>query len=297
MKKNEWLHLGLLVLTAFIWGMAFVAQSIGADSIGPVTFLALRSWLGVLALSPLILRTLKKFPLDQKSGKQLLKGGIICGIFLFSASLFQQIGIADTTTAKSGFITALYMLIVPLFSIFLGHKPNGQTWISIVIGVVGLYLLCIHGSITNITKGDTYTFICAILFAGQILAVNHFVEHCHPILLSGIQFLTCAVFGTIGMFFEPMTLQNVSNALIPLLYAGIFSTGVAYTLQMVGQKDLNPSIASLAMCLESVFSALGGWVILGQELSSIELAGCFLMFLAIVFSQVSFQRVNETETK
>ena len=294
MKKKEWFHLGLLILTALIWGMAFVAQSIGADSVGPFTFLATRSWLGLATLSPLIIKTFKKTPLNQSQKKELLFGGICCGFFLFSASLFQQIGISTTTTAKSGFITALYMLIVPIFSVFIGHKPNSQTWISIFIGLIGLYLLCIHGSITNITIGDWYTLICAFLFAAQILSVNHFVKNCHPILLSGMQFLTCSILASLCIPFEASSIGNLKEALIPILYAGIFSTGIAYTLQIIGQKDLNPSIASLAMCLESVFSALGGWVILNQKLSSIEIAGCFLMFLAILFSQVSFQRKEST---
>ncbi len=293
MKKNEWFHLGLLILTALIWGMAFVAQSIGANSVGPFTFLATRSWLGLITLSPLMIKTFKKTPLTKTQKKKLCIGGLFCGFFLFTASLFQQIGIASTTTAKSGFITALYMLIVPILSVFIGHKPNSQTWISILIGLIGLYLLCIHGSITNITKGDWYTLVCAFLFAAQILSVNHFVQDCDPILLSGLQFLICSILASICMPFEASNLTNLSQAIIPILYAGIFSTGIAYTLQIVGQKDLNPSIASLAMCLESVFSALGGWLILGQRLSSIEIAGCFLMFLAILFSQVSFERKEE----
>lgn len=289
MKSNEWFHLGLLILTALIWGMAFVAQSIGANLVGPFTFLATRSWLGVLAIAPLFIHTLSKNPLNKEQKKQLLLAGFCCGFFLFSASVAQQFGIKYTTTAKSGFITALYMLIVPIFSVFIGHKPSKQTWTSIFIGLIGLYCLCIHGSIDNITKGDFYTLICAFLFALQILAVNHFVETCHPILLSEIQFFFCAIFATICMAFEPMTIQNLRQAIIPILYAGVFSTGIAYTLQIVGQKNLNPSIASLAMCLESVFSALGGWMLLGQRLTPIELIGCLVMFFAIAISQVSFK--------
>lgn len=290
MDKNNWSHLAALIGTAFLWGMAFVAQSLGADHVGPFTFLALRNWLGILVLMPLMMHTYTRSKLDTSQKKQVIAGGVICGLFLFLGSLFQQMGIAYTTTAKSGFITALYMILVPILSTFAGKKPSKQIWLSVIIGVVGLYLLCIHGTIASVNIGDVLTLICSFMFALQILAVNRFVKDCHPVLLSGIQFLTCAIIASICMRTETVLLSNIRLVLWPILYAGIFSTGIAYTLQIVGQRALNPAIASLVMCLESVFSALGGWLILGQGLSNIELTGCSLMFMAILFSQISFDR-------
>lgn len=283
MNKTEITHIGILLLTSIIWGMAFVAQSVGSHLVGHFTFMAIRSWLGVLTLSPLLIHTLRKVGIH----KDLIMGSIFCGIGLFLGSVLQQFGIAYTTTAKAGFITALYMIFVPICSWFL-HKPiHRQIWISVLMSVVGLYLLCFHGSIGSFNQGDILMLFAALGFTFQILAVNRFVAKCHPILLSGGQFLFCAIVSTILMTTETVTLPALKQAMIPMLYTGIFSTGIAYTLQMVGQKGLNPTVSSLVMCLESVFSALGGWLILGQSLSAQEATGCALMFLAIVFSQIS----------
>ena len=283
MNKTEITHIGILLLTSLIWGMAFVAQSVGSHLVGPFTFMALRSWLGFFVLAPLLLHTLRKVGVNRN----LVIGSICCGMGLFVGSILQQFGIAYTTTAKAGFITALYMIFVPICSWFL-HKPiHKQIWISVLMSVMGLYLLCFHGSIAAFNQGDLLMLLAALGFTFQILAVNHFVTQCHPILLSGGQFLFCAILSTLLMTTETITLPPLKQAMIPILYTGIFSTGVAYTLQMIGQKGLNPTISSLVMCLESVFSALGGWLLLGQSLSIQELTDCSLMFLAIIFSQVS----------
>lgn len=283
MNKTELTHIGILLITSIIWGMAFVAQSVGSHLVGPFTFMAIRSWLGFFVLAPLLLHTLRKIGINR----DLVIGSICCGMGLFIGSILQQFGIAYTTTAKAGFITALYMIFVPICSWFL-HKPiHKQIWISVLMSVLGLYLLCFHGSIAAFNQGDLLMLFAALGFTFQILAVNHFVTKCHPILLSGGQFLFCAIVSTLMMTTETITLPAFKQALIPMLYTGIFSTGVAYTLQIIGQKGLNPTVSSLVMCLESVFSALGGWLLLGQSLNIQELTGCSLMFLAIVFSQVS----------
>ena len=283
MNKTELTHIGILLITSIIWGMAFVAQSVGSHLVGPFTFMAIRSWLGFFVLAPLLLHTLRKVGINR----DLVIGSVCCGIGLFVGSILQQFGIAYTTTAKAGFITALYMIFVPICSWFL-HKPiHKQIWISVLMSVLGLYLLCFHGSIAAFNQGDLLMLLAALGFTFQILAVNHFVTKCHPILLSGGQFLFCAIVSTLMMTTETITLPAFKQALIPMLYTGIFSTGVAYTLQIIGQKGLNPTVSSLVMCLESVFSALGGWLLLGQSLNIQELTGCSLMFLAIVFSQVS----------
>lgn len=283
MNKTELTHIGILLITSIIWGMAFVAQSVGSHLVGPFTFMAIRSWLGFFVLAPLLLHTLRKVGINR----DLVIGSVCCGIGLFVGSILQQFGIAYTTTAKAGFITALYMIFVPICSWFL-HKPiHKQIWISVLMSVLGLYLLCFHGSIAAFNQGDLLMLFAALGFTLQILAVNHFVTKCHPILLSGGQFLFCAIVSTLMMTTETITLPAFKQALIPMLYTGIFSTGVAYTLQIIGQKGLNPTVSSLVMCLESVFSALGGWLLLGQSLNIQELTGCSLMFLAIVFSQVS----------
>lgn len=283
MNKTELTHIGILLITSIIWGMAFVAQSVGSHLVGPFTFMAIRSWLGFFVLAPLLLHTLRKVGINR----DLVIGSVCCGMGLFIGSILQQFGIAYTTTAKAGFITALYMIFVPICSWFL-HKPiHKQIWISVLMSVLGLYLLCFHGSIAAFNQGDLLMLFAALGFTLQILAVNHFVTKCHPILLSGGQFLFCAIVSTLMMTTETITLPAFKQALIPMLYTGIFSTGVAYTLQIIGQKGLNPTVSSLVMCLESVFSALGGWLLLGQSLNIQELTGCSLMFLAIVFSQVS----------
>lgn len=283
MNKTELTHIGILLITSIIWGMAFVAQSVGSHLVGPFTFMAIRSWLGFFVLAPLLLHTLRKVGINR----DLVIGSVCCGMGLFIGSILQQFGIAYTTTAKAGFITALYMIFVPICSWFL-HKPiHKQIWISVLMSVLGLYLLCFHGSIAAFNQGDLLMLLAALGFTLQILAVNHFVTKCHPILLSGGQFLFCAIVSTLMMTTETITLPAFKQALIPMLYTGIFSTGVAYTLQIIGQKGLNPTVSSLVMCLESVFSALGGWLLLGQSLNIQELTGCSLMFLAIVFSQVS----------
>ncbi len=294
MDKKQLRNTLLLVCGAFIWGTAFVAQSVGSDYMGPYTFLTGRSWLACAFLLGLM-AVLRKWagrtpPPSRGSGEQevLVKGGIFCGAALFAASAAQQMGIGTTSTAKAGFMTALYVVLVPVTSIFFGSRPGVKLWGCVVVSVVGLYLLCLAGRDTlSLTGGEWQLLLCAALFTLQIMLVNHFSPQLDGIQLSFMQFLVVSVLSTVFMFaFETPTVEQFRGAAVSIAYCGIMSSGVAYTLQIVGQKELDPTIASLAMCLESVFSALAGWLILGETLSATELCGCVLMFGAIVASQL-----------
>lgn len=295
MDKKQLRNTLLLVCGAFIWGTAFVAQSVGSDYMGPYTFLAGRSWLACAFLLGLmaVLRKMGRTNTAAEPGfwqnkKVLVKGGIFCGAALFAASAAQQMGIGTTSTAKAGFMTALYVVLVPVFGVFFGRRPGVKLWCCVAASVVGLYLLCLagHDSLA-LTGGEWQLLGCAFLFATQILLVDHFSPKLDGIQLSFAQFLMVAVLSTIFMFvFEAPTIDQFRSAAVSIAYCGIMSSGVAFTLQIVAQRDLDPTIASLAMCLESVFSALAGWLILGETLSATELCGCALMFGAIVASQL-----------
>ena len=295
MDKKQLRSTLLLVLAALIWGCAFVAQSVGAEYVGAFTFLATRSWLGGIVLLPLIAALEggakksgqpSRAPHSSAEKKTLLLGGVCCGCLLFFASMAQQLGIASTTTAKAGFITTMYVLIVPLLSLFLGQRPEKKIWLCVAVGVLGLYLLCMKGGF-SLGRGDALVLLCALLFSGHILTVNHFSPRVDGVRLSCIQFFVTAVISTVCMFvFERPDWASIRAAALPILYAGIMSSGAGYTLQIVGQKGLDPTIASLAMSLESVFSALAGWLLLGQTLAARELCGCALMFAAIVLAQL-----------
>ena len=285
----------LLVLAALIWGCAFVAQSVGAEYVGAFTFLAARSWLGGIVLLPLIAvldggakgrREPLRAPRTAAERRTLLHGGLCCGLLLFLSSAAQQFGISGTSTAKAGFITTMYVLIVPLLSLLAGRRVARKIWFCVALGVTGLYLLCMREGF-SIGRGDTLMLLCALLFSGHILTVGHFSPRVDGVRLSCVQFFVTAVLSTLCMFlFEKPVWSEVRSAAIPILYAGILSSGAGYTLQIVGQRDLDPTIASLAMSLESVFSALAGWVLLHQRLTLRELAGCALMFAAILFAQI-----------
>lgn len=299
MKKMNMKSAVLLTLTALIWGIAFVAQSAGMDYIGPFTFSCLRNLLGAVVLLPCI-----KFIdyWNEKSGipsqkpktaeekKVLLSGGICCGLALCVASNLQQIGIQYTSAGKAGFITALYIVLVPIFGLFLKKKVGIKVWISVVIAVMGLYFLCMTGNF-SINAGDFYIFLCAIVFAIHIMVIDYFSPKVDGVRMSCIQFFVTSVLSSIPMFlFESVDMNAVFDAMIPLLYAGIMSSGVAYTLQIVGQKDADPTMASLILSLESVFSVLAGWLILKEVLSVRESVGCILMFVAIILSQLPERR-------
>ena len=284
----------LLLLGALIWGTAFVAQSVGSGYVGPYTFLAARSWLACAFLIVLVLlRRGKARKADPGvpfwiNGRMLLRGGVFCGIALFAASAAQQIGIGTTSTAKAGFLTALYVVLVPLLGVFFGRRPGVKLGICACISLAGLYLLCLAGHDTlTLTGGEWMLLLCSLLFAFQIMLVDHYSPRLDGVQLSFAEFFATAVLSTIFMFvFETPTFAQIQGAAVSIAYCGILSSGVAYTLQIVGQKELDPTIASMAMCMESVFSALAGWLILGQTLSGVELAGCTLMFAAIIGAQI-----------
>ena len=292
--KKQAISAAELLLTAFIWGVAFVAQSVGMDYIGPFTFNCVRSIIGGLVLIPLVVILGKKNRTDvektpeqtKEYKKNTIIGGICCGICLCVASNFQQFGIMYTTVGKAGFITALYIIIVPILGIFMKKRVAPIVWVSSVIAVVGFYLLSISGQV-SISKGDILVLIYAVLFSVHILVIDYFSPKGEGVTISCIQFFTSGILCGIMMFlFENPQIGDILAAYLPILYAGVMSCGVAYTLQIVGQKNMDPTIASLILSLESVFSALAGWLILGQGLSGKELAGCALVFVAVLLAQM-----------
>ena len=287
----------ILLITALIWGVAFVAQSVGMEHVGPFTFIAVRFALGALTLVPVILFQ-SRHPRSgetaggetsngrARSGKILWTGGILCGTALMTASSLQQFGIMRTTVGKAGFITAMYIIIVPILGIFLGRRIRPLIWLCVTIAAVGLYLLSMNGSF-ELQSGDALCLACAFVFAVQIMLVDHYVDIADGVRLAAIQFLTASVLGAVMMIlFERPSWSAVSNAAVPILYTGIMSSGAAYTLQIIGQRGLNPTIASLIMSLESVIAAVAGFIFLHQIFTGRELAGCILMAAAIVLAQL-----------
>lgn len=289
----------LLLLTATIWGTAFVAQSVGMEYVEAFTFTFARSIVGGLVLIPCIwfLHRCRASETNQilsigESKKTLITktewfGGICCGLALCVASNFQQIGIAHTTVGKAGFITALYVVIVPIIGLFFRKRVSIIIWFCVVLSVIGLYLLCMTEGSFSLGYGDFLVLICAILFSIHIMVIDYFSPKGDGVIISCIQFFVCGIVsGIVMLFVETPTMTNILAAKMPILYAGVLSSGVAYTLQIVGQKNVNPTVASLILCLESVVSALAGWLILHEALSMRELVGCVLMFIAIVLAQI-----------
>lgn len=283
----------LLFITALIWGVAFVAQSVAMDYIGPYTFNAVRSLLGGIVLVPCVFlfgrgkkeKTPEGRTMDRP--KDVMTGGLLCGLMLFLSTSLQQVGIQHTTVAKAGFITALYIILVPILGIFVKKRVSVQIWISVVIALAGLYLLCIKGGF-SIGKGDLLMLLCSLFFALHILVIDHFTERVGGVKLSCIQFFVCGLLSSVPMMvLEGPEPSQILAAWLPIVYAGVFSSGVAYTLQIVGQKGTDPTVASLILSLESVVSVLAGWIILGQSLTLREILGCVLMFGAIILAQVS----------
>lgn len=283
----------MLLITSIIWGTAFVAQSEGMNYVEPFTYNAMRTLLGGVVLIPVMI--LFRFS-DKRIGKEksscslknTIIGGICCGIALFIASSFQQAGIAQTTAGKAGFVTALYIVIVPMIGIFLHKKMPLRMWLFIAIALAGFWLLCIKQDI-GISSGDLLVFFGAIFFAVHITVIDYFNQkNTDGVLMSCIQFFTAGLLMLICMFiFEKPTIPNIMGAGGTILYAGILSCGVAYTLQILGQKHTNPTLATMLMSLESVFAALSGWLILGEKLSIKEFIGCVLIFAAVILAQLA----------
>lgn len=286
----------LMILAAFIWGTAFVAQSKGLEQIGNLTFLALRSYLAVVVLTPVSLfihfKNKKKYGNGEHNeyktffSKTLLSGGVFCGTFVCLGSMAQQYGIVLSGVSKSGFLTTLYILIVPILGVFLKKKVKITTWFSVAIALVGMYFLCMTAGNFSVSKGDLFLILCAFFFSVQVMFVDHFVEKVEPVRLSLMQFAVSAVIATVGaLLFETVDFNTIKDAWFSIFYAGVLSSGVAFTLQVVSQKNLNPTVASLIMSLESVFAALSG-AVFGERLTGRETLGCILVFSAVILAQI-----------
>ncbi len=297
----------MLLFTAIIWGSAFVAQKSGMDYVGPFAFNGVRTFLGALMLVPVIMildrvngeaeRRKKLSEAERKAERKLLAiGGILCGICLFTASSLQQIGMLYTTAGKAGFITALYVVLVPIVGLFIGKRVRKLVWACVAIAAVGLYLLCMPAGgfdLSSINKGDFIIFLCAITFTFHILVIDYFSPRTDGVKLSCIQFFVVAILSIIPMIFadtalgyEMVNIDALLDCVIPLLYSGLLSGGVGYTLQVVAQKDTDPTVASMLLCLESVFAVIAGAIILHEVMSGREIFGCVLMFVAIVCAQL-----------
>lgn len=287
MKKEQFKGILQILLATLIWGCAFVAQSVGMDHLGPMSFQAIRSALAVLALLPVIL-LMDRAPaqyIPRWKNKGLWKTGILCGLALFVAQGLQQIGLQYTEPGKAGFITAMYIVLVPVLGLFLGRKCGLRVWISVALAVVGLYLLSCAG-VAKVNTGDILILGAAAAFAVQIVLIDNLARQLDGIRLNCIQFLVVAVLSAIAAgFTETPTWQGVIDCALPLLYTGVLSSGAAFTLQILGQQHLPPEPASLLMSLESVFAVLAGWVLLNQTLSLTETLGCILVFAGVILSQ------------
>jgi len=296
-KRNEI----LLLLTSLIWGIAFVAQSEGGDAVGPFSYNCIRSFIGGVTLFPVIklldYLKLSRKPQNTEEKTNLFKGGIYCGIALFLASSLQQVGInLGTEAGKAGFLTACYIVLVPVLGIFLKKKCGINVWIGVFLTLIGLYLLCMNGSF-SIKLSDGLVLVCALVFSIHILVIDHFSPIVDGVRMSCIQFFVCGILSIIPMIvvdMKPISGGFVSwigsfgnpTAWIAILYGGVMSCGGAYTLQIVGQQNVDPAIASLLLSFESVFSVIAGWIILGEALSIRALVGCAIIFLAVMLAQL-----------
>lgn len=283
----------MLMLTALIWGTAFVAQSVGMDYLGPCAFTATRNFIGCVALLPVIALAsrLRSGAQPEEAapapGKKALFGwGAACGLLLGGATLLQQAGMQTASAGKAGFLTALYIVIVPVLGIFLGRRPGLKVWMGVVLALVGAYLLSVKGG-AGIASGDLLVIASAVVFSLHILVIDFVPAGVDGVRLSCVQFLVAGVFALVlALFLESFTWRDILSAWVPLLYTGVVSSGVGYTLQILGQRTVNPTVASLILSLESVFAALAGWEILGQALSLRELFGCALVFVAVILAQL-----------
>ena len=300
----------ILALAALIWGLAFVAQAQAADLVPPFAFNSIRCFIGAaalfVALSVKSVKTQKPiFPTEKAKIKEMLIGGILCGIFLAVSVNFQQFGLSvypegSASEARAGFITALYVVLVPVVSMFFGKRSNVIIWGAVAVAVCGIYLLSLSEGLHNIYLGDLLMLGCALTFTFHILVIDRYGEPVGGMLLSALQFLVAGIIsGLLALCMETVVWENVLAATPQLLYMGIMSSGVAYTLQIYGQRYADPPVASLTMSLESVFAALGGWIISGNTLTPREFGGCALVFTAIVLAQLPqfFGKKKEAETK
>lgn len=307
---KQWFGCGMLLLAAIVWGVAFVAQSVGMDYVEPFTFNFARYYVGAFVLLPyLIVKFVRgKQNKSETEGKSIiLKGGlkrnllagIGCGIFLFVASTLQQFGIKySVLVGKAGFLTALYIVLVPLLGILIGKKTKALIWICVGLSVIGLYLLCMTNGFA-LEKGDILLLMCALFFSFHIMFIDSVSPHTDGVAISCIQFATAGVFCTVGAFLsEQPAWEDIVRATVPILYAGACSCGIGYTFQILGQKYVEPTKASLILCLESVISVIAGWLLLpDQELSVRELVGCAIMFSAIILAQFAEKKQENVKEK
>ena len=309
MQKNSIKNTGMLFLAALIWGFAFVAQSAGMEYVGPFTFNAVRCIIGAIVLVPVALLFKQgngngepdsvSTKVETKGNwfsrnKTLLLGGVSCGVFLGVATNLQQIGIMTTSVGKAGFLTALYIVLVPIAGVLFKKKCPATVWVGVVCSFAGLYLLCMTDGSFVLAMGDLLLLGCAVVFTGHILVIDYFAPKVNGVWMSCIQFLTAGIISAIPMIFtETPTWEGIFAAKLPILYAGVMSCGVAYTLQILGQKNYNPTVAVLILSLESCFSVLGGFLILQETLSARELCGCALMFAAIILAQLPGKRSKD----
>ena len=296
MNSKKLLGNGLLLLAALIWGTAFAFQRAGMDSIEPISFTAARMVLAAAVVGLVAFLTRgrdQNLAASQSEEEQRLckrhtiLGGVSCGVLMTAATLLQQIGIVYTTAGKAGFITAMYMLLVPVIGfLFLKRRNSWLVWLAVLLGVAGMYFLCMSESF-SLSRGDFLVLICALLFSFHILCCDYFVRRGNPIRISAIQFATAMVLCTAAaLIAETPSWEKIMSAIVPIVYCGVFSGGVGYTLQMVGQKFTDPASASLLMSMESVFAVIGGVILLQERMSSREIFGCVMMFMAIVLVQV-----------
>lgn len=289
----------LLILTAAIWGFAFVAQRVGSQYVGAFTFNGIRFALGALSLIPLIIFLDKRKEKieeskNQRSFKNTLIPGILVGMILYIGATLQQVGLFYTTVGNASFITGLYMVFVPIIGIFLKHKIGKNSWVGVILAIIGLYLLSINENF-SISYGDFLEVIGAIFWAIHILTIDNFTKRVDPLKLSFIQFATCSILSlTTAFIFEDITMTGISSALIPILYGGLLSVGVAYTLQVVAQKNAKPSHAAIILSMESVFGAIGGAILLGETMSGRGYVGCALILAGILVSQINFSPEKAT---
>lgn len=295
-NRNKLISTLLLLLASIIWGFAMVAQSIGAQLVDPWTFVFARYALGALVLAPASLIAARRRTERQPraTGRQALRGGVFCGLFLGLASIAQQAGVRYTSAGKAGFITALYVVLVPILGLFLGRKPEKKLWLCVALGLLGLYLISVRENFT-VGLGDGLVMLCAILFSGQILCIDRFSRRVdEPLRLAAIEFAVAALIGLIGtLLFEQPRWETLRAAWLPIVYAGVLSGAVGYTLQILGQKHTDPTVATLLMSLEAVFSALAGWMLLHQQMSLRELLGCAAVLAAVLLSQLPLRRRKE----
>ena len=297
--KNKLSGTLALLFATVIWGSAFIAQSVGMDHIGPMTFQASRCGLGALFLIPIIFL----FEKDKKqyfknwADAKLWKTGFFCGTALFVAAGLQQVGLVYTSAGKAGFITTLYIIFVPIAGIFFRRRVGGMVWLAAALAAVGMYLLCMTESFA-LSSGDTLVFLCAVVFTAHIMVIDHYADHVDGVIVSCIQFTIAGLVCTVGaLLFEEPTFAALGDGIIALLYAGVMSCGIAYTLQIVGQKGVNPTVAALILSLESVVATVAGVVAFkigllktDQTMTGRQIAGCVLVFVGVILVQLPWDK-------